>query len=68
MNDVPGRFTHGWGVHPDEVVPWLAGFGVDPIVLASSESLVVGMEIRHAATDRTLLGLANRLLYIGRRS
>lgn len=44
FNDVPGRFNHGWGVRADEVTPWMEGLGIKPLVLASSESVMVGIE------------------------
>jgi S-adenosylmethionine-dependent methyltransferase len=43
-NDIPARFNHGWGVRPDQVVEWMAGFGIKPLVLASSESFLAGIE------------------------
>lgn len=82
FNDVPGRFSHGWGVRADRVTPWMKSLGIKPLVLASSESVLVGIEeafvessaevqarlmqlIIEAATDVTILGLANHLLFIG---
>lgn len=81
-NDVPGKFNHGWGVRADQVTAWMESLGMKPLVLASSESLLVGIEeafldssaevqaqlfplLVDAATDVTLLGLANHLLFIG---
>lgn len=43
-NDSPGRFDHAWGVRVDEVVPWFEANGYETIALASSESLLVGIE------------------------
>ena len=43
-NDVPGRFTHAWGVRPAEVAPWFESFGLDTLALAASESLAARAE------------------------
>ncbi len=43
-NDVPGKFNHGWGARADQVTPWMESLGVKQLVLASSESLLVGIE------------------------
>jgi SAM-dependent methyltransferase len=43
-NDVPGRFTSGYGVQPAEVSPFFAQFGFDMIGLLSSEGLASGIE------------------------
>jgi|SRR5579884_181353 len=45
FNDVPGRFTHGDGVGPDEVPPFFAGFGFEQLALLSAESVTVGLEL-----------------------
>jgi SAM-dependent methyltransferase len=57
-NDVPGRFDHGWGARPDEVTAWMESLGLKPLVLASSESLLVGIEeafVRSSDDVRDLL-------------
>ena len=43
-NDVPGRFTHGWGARPAEIAPWFEQFGLATLALASSEGLASGIE------------------------
>src|SRR5438094_79969 len=43
-NDVPGRFTEGYGVRPEEVEPFFTGFGFELLALLSTESLTVGLE------------------------
>lgn len=87
LNDVPGRFTQGYGVRPEDVGPFFAGYGFEVLTLLSSESLTVGLEgvlpalladaqlaeivfdlTTRCATDPSLLGLANHLLYVGRRA
>jgi SAM-dependent methyltransferase len=52
-NDVPGRFTHAWGVRPEAVAPWLEGKGLETIALASSEGFVVGIEEAYVAAQDT---------------
>ena len=42
MNDVPGRFTQGWGVRPQDVASWFETFGIETVALAASEGLVAG--------------------------
>jgi S-adenosylmethionine-dependent methyltransferase len=50
VNDVPGRFTQGYGVQLDEVGPLdafarsFARFGFEQLALLSAESLTVGLE------------------------
>lgn len=44
LNDVPGRFTQGWGVKPQDVAPWFESFGIETVALAASEGLAAGME------------------------
>ncbi len=87
LNDVPGRFTQGYGVRPEEVGPFFAGYQFEQLALLSSESLTVGLEgalpalladarlaeivlelPQRWATDPSVLGLPNHLLYVGRRS
>lgn len=86
FNDVPGRFTHGYGVQPEEIAPFFESVGLDSLELLSAESITVGLQdelpallsdpplaelvcrfaLQYAA-DPSLLGLANHLLYVGRR-
>jgi SAM-dependent methyltransferase len=44
INDIPGRFTSGYGVQPAEVAPFFAQFGLERLSLLSSEGLSVGIE------------------------
>ena len=44
VNGVPGRFTQGYGVRPDDVGPFFRGFGFEQLALLSTESLTVGVE------------------------
>jgi SAM-dependent methyltransferase len=38
-NDVPGRFTGGYGARPAEVAPFMEGAGFETLALVSAESL-----------------------------
>ncbi|MGZ3663046.1 MAG: class I SAM-dependent methyltransferase [Ktedonobacterales bacterium] len=84
-NDIPGRLTSGYGVDPSEVAPFFAQFGLQSLVLASSEGISMGLAyvlagtapdlyeraldlIVQTASDPSILGMANHLLYIGRKS
>jgi ubiquinone/menaquinone biosynthesis C-methylase UbiE len=86
FNDVPGRFTHGYGARPEEIAPFFETVGLHLLELLSTESITVGLQdalpgllaepplaellltlaIRYAAYP-SVLGLANHLLYVGRR-
>jgi ubiquinone/menaquinone biosynthesis C-methylase UbiE len=44
VNDVPGRFTQGYGVRLEEVEPFFAKFGFEQLALLSAESLTIGLE------------------------
>jgi S-adenosylmethionine-dependent methyltransferase len=86
-NDVPGRFTGGYGARPDEIAPLFAAHGFDMQTLVSSEGISIGLHemlpdlvrddslfqravdvIVETAADPSILGLANHLLYVGRRT
>ncbi len=43
-NDIPGRFTEGFGAHPAEIQPYFAQFGLDQITLLASEGIAVGIQ------------------------
>jgi S-adenosylmethionine-dependent methyltransferase len=43
-NDVPGRFTHGWGAKPEAVAPWFERLGLETIALVASEGLAASVE------------------------
>ena len=42
QNDVPGRFNSGYGVRPEDVEPFMAGFGFSQIELLAAEGLTSG--------------------------
>ena len=44
FNDVPGRFTHGYGARPEEVGPFFDQMGFDMLALLSTESITVGLQ------------------------
>lgn len=86
-NDVPGRFTDGYGVLPDEVSPFFEQHGFTTLALLSAEGIAVNNQralselatsdpasyqaamdfIMSTAGDPSILGMANHLLYVGRR-
>jgi len=87
FNDVPGRFTHGYGAQPEEIGPFFESVGLQLLELLSAESITVGLQealpdlfaepamadlvlafaLKYAA-EPSILGLANHLLYVGRRA
>jgi SAM-dependent methyltransferase len=44
INDVPGRFTHGYGAEPSEIAPFFARRGFDTVELLASEGIAWGIE------------------------
>ena len=44
LNDVPGRFTQGYGVHPDEVAPFFERHGFRTRTLLASEGITLGVQ------------------------
>jgi SAM-dependent methyltransferase len=44
FNDVPGRFTHGYGARPEEVGPFFDQMCFDMLALRSTESITVGLQ------------------------
>jgi S-adenosylmethionine-dependent methyltransferase len=48
-NDVPGRFTHGYGARPDEIGPFFAPYGPQMLTLAASEGIAGGIQAEVAA-------------------
>jgi SAM-dependent methyltransferase len=40
INDVPGRFTNGYGVRPEEVAPFFESYGFETLTLLAAESIV----------------------------
>jgi S-adenosylmethionine-dependent methyltransferase len=43
-NDVPGRFTNGYGFRPAEIVPYFEGFGLSTVTLATTHGFATGIE------------------------
>ncbi len=85
-NDIPGRFTEGYGARPEEIAPFFAEHGFEMEALLSSEGISIGLQtmlpdlaqddalfqktvdlIVETAAEPSILGLANHLLYVGRR-
>jgi SAM-dependent methyltransferase len=48
-NDVPGRFTHGYGAQPAEIEPFFAQYGLHMLALAASEGIAGGIQAEVAA-------------------
>ncbi len=87
-NDVPGRFTEGYGVLPEEVSPFFERHGFTTLALMAAEGIAVNSQaaisdlavsdpiiyqaalevIVRTSRDASILGMANHLLYVGRRS
>ena len=87
INDMPGRFTDGYGVLPGEVSPFFEQQGFTTLALLSAEGIAVNNQkalselattdppayqaaldiIMRTAGDPSILGMANHLLYVGRR-
>lgn len=44
VNDIPGRFTQGWGVRVRDIVPWFAARGIEAVALVASEGITPGVE------------------------
>jgi SAM-dependent methyltransferase len=44
INDVPGRFTHGYGVRSEEVAPFFEGHGFTTLALLAAESIVPDLQ------------------------
>jgi S-adenosylmethionine-dependent methyltransferase len=86
-NDIPGRFTHGYGARPEEIAPFFSQFGLTCLALLGAESISGGLQgaiadlatsdpgayqaaltiLIQVASDPSILGLNNHLLYIGRK-
>lgn len=87
INDVPGRFTEGYGALPEEVSPFFERHGFTTLALLSAEGIAVNSQrafselassdpaayqaamdvVIQTAGDPSILGMANHLLYVGRR-
>jgi len=48
-NDVPGRFTHGYGAQPAEIEPFFAQYGLQMLTLAASEGIAGEIQAEVAA-------------------
>jgi S-adenosylmethionine-dependent methyltransferase len=86
-NDIPGRFSRGYGARPEEIAPFLSQFGFTCLALLAAESISGGLQgtianlassdvavyqaalrlLVDVASDPSILGLSNHLLYIGRK-
>lgn len=51
-NDVPGRFTGGYGVLVEEVAPFFAQHGFTRLALLGSQSVTAGLEDALAELER----------------
>src|SRR5581483_4623198 len=43
LNDVPGRFTAGYGARPKEIAPFFARHGFSALALLAAEGFTVGL-------------------------
>ena len=87
-NCVPGRFTDGYGVLPEDVSPFFEQHGFTTLALLAAEGIAANSRralselakshptvyqavldvIIRTASDPSILGMADHLLYVGRRS
>jgi ubiquinone/menaquinone biosynthesis C-methylase UbiE len=87
INDIPGRFTNGYGVSTGEVKPFFERYGFLTLALLAAEGVVGDIQkvfyeleqndpvtyqaaldvILKTADDPAILGMANHLLYIGKK-
>jgi ubiquinone/menaquinone biosynthesis C-methylase UbiE/formate hydrogenlyase subunit 6/NADH:ubiquinone oxidoreductase subunit I len=44
VNDIPGRFTHGYGVRPQEVAPFFERYGFATLALLSAEGIAIDIQ------------------------
>jgi S-adenosylmethionine-dependent methyltransferase len=64
-NDVPGRFTHGYGAQPAEIGPFFAQYSLQMLTLAASEGVAGGIQAEVAemiAADSSLKDIALDIL------
>lgn len=86
-NDLPGKFTEGYGFRSEEIVPFFERHGFATLALVASEGIVPDLQgelaelattdpaahraaldaIIRTASDPSILGLSNHLLYVGRK-
>jgi ubiquinone/menaquinone biosynthesis C-methylase UbiE len=55
-NDIPGRFTNGYGVHPEEVAPFFEQYGFDTQALLATEGITANNQrclVELAGSDPT---------------
>jgi SAM-dependent methyltransferase len=66
INDISGRFTHGYGVRPEEVEPFFQQFGFRTLTLLATESIVPDIQrvlIELAEDDRATYEAAFELVF-----
>lgn len=66
INDIPGRFTHGYGVRPQEVEPFFQHFGFRTLTLLATESIVPDIQrvlIELAEDDPAIYEAAFELVF-----
>jgi len=64
-NDIPERFTHGYGAQPGEIGPFFAQYGLQMLTLAASEGIVGGIQaevVEAIAADSRLREVALTIL------
>src|SRR6266511_1088361 len=64
-NDIPERFTHGYGAQPDEIGPFFAQYGLQMLTLAASEGIGGGIQaevVEAIAADSRLREVALTIL------
>jgi SAM-dependent methyltransferase len=61
-NDIPGRFTEGYGAHPAEIEPYFARFGLEQVTLLASEGIAVGIQEAVAQIADTAPALYERVI------
>lgn len=44
INNIPGRFTNGYGVRPEEVAPFFEQYGFSALVLLGTESVIADIQ------------------------
>ena len=44
VNNIPGRFTNGYGVRPEEVTPFFEQYGFSALVLLGTESVIADIQ------------------------
>ena len=44
INDMPGRFTNGYGVRPEEVAPFFEQYGFTMLALLAAEGIVINIQ------------------------